>query len=82
MEEMIIRKNEVLLRGAEELNKVRKLSRMLNGVEFKDITSAEIFCGVISEYLRDISFYSYTMRDEADKALPEAVEVPENETDM
>lgn len=82
MEEMIIRKNEVLRRGAEELNKVRKLSRMLGGVEFKDVTSAEIFCGVISEYLRDISLYSYTMRDEADKALPEAVEVPEDESNV
>ena len=82
MEEMIIRKNEVLLEGAKKLNDVGKVARMLEGVDFDNVSSAKAFCEVVGVYLRDISYGSYTMREEANKALPEAVEVPYDEADM
>lgn len=82
MEEMINRKNEILLEGAKKLNDVGKVARMLEGIDFDNVSSAKFFCEVVGVYLRDISYHAYTMREEANKALPEAVEVPTDEADM
>jgi len=82
MEEMINRKNELLLEASKKLIDVGEVARMLEGVDFDSAISARIFCKVACEYLRNISYGAYTMRDEADKALPEAVEVPEDEASM
>lgn len=82
MEEMINRKNELLLGASKKLIDVGEIARMLEGVDFDSAISARIFCKVVGEYLRNTSYGAYAMREEADKALPEAVEVPENETDM
>ena len=82
MEEMINRKNELLLEASKKLIDVGDVARMLEGVDFNDAISAKIFCGIVGKYLCHISCGAYTMRNEADKALPEAVEVPEDETSM
>lgn len=82
MEEMINRKNELLLEASKKLIDVSDVAQMLEGVDFSNAISARTFCKVVGEHLRNISYGAYAMRDEADKALPEAVEVPENETDM
>ena len=82
MEEMINRKNELLLEASKKLIDVADVARMLEGVDFSNATSARTFCKVVGEYLRDTSYGAYNMRNEADKALPEAVEVPENEASM
>lgn len=82
MEEMINRKNELLLEASKKLIDVGDVARMLKDVDFSNEISARIFCKVVGEYLRDISYGAYNMRNEADKALPEAVEVPEDEASM
>ena len=82
MEEMINRKNELLLEASNKLINVGEIARMLKDVDFNSGASAGIFCKVVGEYLRDISYGAYNMRNEADKALPEAVEVPTDEADM
>jgi hypothetical protein len=55
---------------------------MLEGVDFSSAISARIFCRIVGDYLRDISCGAYNMRNEADKALPEAVEVSEDESNV
>ena len=82
MEEMINRKNELLLEASKKLIDVGDVARMLEGVDFDSEISAKIFCGIVGNYLRDISYGAYNMRNEADKALPEAVEVPEDESNV
>ena len=82
MEEMINRKNELLLEASNKLINVGEIARMLKDVDFNSGASARTFCKVVGEYLRDTSYGAYNMRNEADKALPEAVEVPENEASM
>ena len=82
MEEMINRKNELLLEASKKLLDVGDVARMLEGVDFSSAISARIFCRIVGEYLCNISCGAYTMRNEADKALPEAVEVPEDEASM
>lgn len=82
MEEMINRKNELLLEASKKLIDVGEVARMLEGVDFDSAIPARTFCKVVGEYLRTISYGAYTMLDEADKALPKAVEVPEDEADM
>lgn len=82
MEEMINRKNELLLEASKRLNEVGRVARMLEHVDFENVSAAKTFCDVVANYLRDQSYYAYTMRDEADKALPEAVEVSEDESNV
>ena len=82
MEEMINRKNELLLEASKKLIDVGDVARMLEGVDFSSAISARIFCRIVGEYLCNISCGAYTMRNEADKALPEAVEVSEDESNV
>ena len=82
MEEMINNKNKVLLEGAKKLRDVGKIAKMLEGVDFDNVTAAKNFMEIVAASLRDLSYFQYTMRDEADKATSEAKEVPEDETSM
>ena len=82
MEEMINRKNELLLEASKKLIDVGDVARMLKGVDFSSAISARTFCRIVGEYLCNISCGAYTMRNEADKALPEAVEVSEDESNV
>jgi len=82
MKEMINRKNELLLEASKRLDEVDRVARMLEHVDFENVSAAKTFCVVVANYLRDQYYCAYTMRNEADKALPEAVEVPEDETSM
>ena len=75
MEEAIKKKNEMLASGADKLDRVYELARIMDGMEFTDIVSANKFLKFASSSLYGLTLWRYDMRKESK-------EVPENEADM
>ena len=75
MKEAIKKKNEMLASGADKLDRVYELARIMDGMEFTDIVSANKFLKFASSSLYGLTLWRYDMRKESK-------EVPENEADM
>ena len=75
MKEAIKKKNEMLESGADKLDRVYELARIMDGMEFTDLVSANKFLKFASSSLYGLALWRYDMRKESK-------EVSENETDM
>ena len=75
MKEAIEKKNEMLASGADKLDRVYELARIMDGMEFTDIVSANKFLKFASSSLYGLALWRYDMRKESK-------EVPEDESDV
>ena len=70
MKEAIKKKNEMLASGADKLDRVYELARIMDGMEFTDIVSANKFLKFASSSLYGLALLRYDMRKES-KGVPE-----------
>ena len=75
MKEAIKKKNEMLATGADKLDRVYELARIMDGMEFKDVVSANKFLKFASSSLYWLTLWRYDMREESK-------EVPTDEASM
>ena len=75
MEEAIKKKNEMLASGADKLDRVYELARIMDGMEFTDLVSANKFLKFASSSLYGLVLWRYDMRKESK-------EVPTDEASM
>ena len=75
MEEAIKKKNEMLASGADKLDQVYELARIMDGMEFTELVSANKFLKFASSSLYGLTLWRYDMRKESKEVL-------EDETSM